>query len=111
MLFRSQNQASGVDYPEGSDGGMLSLLGDYRGTLLNLILVASVFFVSVRPLLKSLRNVTAGAPVGNRELQDDTGDYKRLPGGQQMSQMDRVRQISEDNPEKTEQLLRGWANE
>ncbi len=112
FAFTETLGANGMDTIQGSGGGMLALLSSYRSTFLNLLLVVLVFFIVVRPLLRGLRDVTGGTSGGNREqIGDGTGDYPQLADQQQMSRTDRVREISVSNPEKTEQLIRGWISE
>jgi flagellar M-ring protein FliF len=83
----------------------------YRKTLVNLLLVVVVFFLVVRPLLKSIRKVSDQGTLRNKELTASANEYEQIPQTAGVRQKERVFEISRNNPEKTEQLLKGWIGE
>jgi flagellar M-ring protein FliF len=98
-----------------SDRGKLDLIlqivKDYRKAIINLILIAMVFIFVVKPLLKSMKDVTKEAILTNEELARVSGEYAQLPESRGMDMKNRVREISQKNPEKAQQLIRGWIGE
>lgn len=80
----------------------------YKKTILNLFLVALVFFLVVRPLLKGLRRVSEETAFRIGELSAGGGQAQIPESG---GRKDRVLEISNNKPEKTKQLLKGWINE
>ncbi|MEJ2658126.1 MAG: flagellar basal-body MS-ring/collar protein FliF [Desulfobacterales bacterium] len=90
---------------------ILSILKDYRKVIINLILIAMVFIFIVKPLLKSMKAVTKEAIFTNEELMRVSEEYAQLPESRGMDMKNRVREISQKNPEKAQQLIRGWIGE
>jgi flagellar M-ring protein FliF len=87
---------------------IFKLLGSYRKIIVNLFLVALVFFIVVRPLVKGLKKVTREGSFDRKELPPGSEGYAQIPETREVSQKERVLEISKDNPEKTEQLIKGW---
>ena len=57
-----------------------SLLKGYKGTLINLLLVALVFFLVVKPLLKGLRDLAESKGVESTgELSEGIGAVPQIP--------------------------------
>jgi flagellar M-ring protein FliF len=99
---------------EGAPGGVDfgTLYNNYGRIPLNLFIVAAVFFLVVRPLLNSLKNIPAQRPVsGPMELPAGVSHELRLPGADTQIRREKLLEISKGNPEKTEQLIKGWINE
>jgi len=110
--FSGTMEAGGTDLGGVEDGGMLSALGSSKRTILNLILVALVFLIVVRPLLKSLKGVTG--TISHREqeqLPAATGELAQVSEAPQQNKRERVREISQNDREKAEQLLRSLISE
>lgn len=97
---------------DGSSGFDLGFfVKDYGKLILNLFLVAAIFFLLIRPLLNSLKNMSAQIGQGVRELPAGAHANLMLPGADTQSRRERILEISRSNPEKTEQLIRGWIGE
>ena len=90
---------------------ILNIVKDYRKTIINLMLIAMVFIFIVKPLLKSMKSVTKEAMVANEELMRVSEEYAQLPESRGVDMKNRVREISQKNPEKAQQLIRGWIGE
>jgi flagellar M-ring protein FliF len=82
----------------------------YKKTIINLFLVALVFFLVVRPLLKGLRRVSEETTLRLGELSAG-GAQAQIPESGEVGRKDRILEISNNKPEKTQQLLKGWINE
>ena len=107
-------EAISVDtLPEGTGRSfdILSFIGNYRKTAVNLVLVALVFFLVVRPLLKGLRTMSREAISGGLELPAGRGGYPRIPESAGVDQKERALELSKSNPEKAEELIKGWVAE
>jgi hypothetical protein len=70
-----------------------------------------VFMLIVKPLLKSVKNITKEVTAQSRELASGSGKYDRLPESKEMGWIERVREISNNDPEKAQQLVKGWIGE
>lgn len=90
---------------------ILKLVGNYRKTIVNLLIVALVFFLVVRPLLKSIKKMTREAVLERKELPAGSKEYAQIPESGEISQKDRVLEISKNNPGKTDQIIKGWMGE
>ena len=90
---------------------ILNIAKDYRKTIINLMLITMVFIFIVKPLLKSMKAVTKEAMVASEELTKVSEDYAQLPESGGIDIKGRVREISQKNPEKAQQLIRGWIGE
>jgi flagellar M-ring protein FliF len=100
---------------EGSEFDILRLLGNYKKVIVNLVLVVLVFLLIVRPLIKSLKQMTSESVLGRGgapqipgeglEQITETGDV----AGQ--SQRSTAVQLTQRDPDKTEQLIKGWIGE
>jgi len=94
---------------EGFD--ILKLVGNHRKTLINLLLVVLIFFIIVRPLLKSIKKMARDTILERRELPSGTEEYARISESREVSQKERALETIKRSPEKTEQLLKGWIGE
>ena len=82
----------------------------YKKTVINLVLMALIFFLVVRPLLKGLRRMSAETTLRIRELTAGGGQVQ-IPESGEGGRKEKVLEISAKKPEKTQQLLKGWINE
>ena len=94
---------------EGFD--ILGLLKNYRKMIINLLLVVLVFFVIVRPLLKSLKKMARETVSERRELPPGAKEYTQIAESGERSQKEKALEISRSSPERTEQLIKGWIGE
>ena len=94
---------------EGFD--ILTLLARYRKTIINLLLAALVFFIIVRPLLKSMKKMARETILERKELPSDTDKYARIPESRENNQKEKALEAVRLNPKKSEQLLKGWIGE
>ena len=108
--FNTAVSIDAVDDNTTQETGVLEFLGNYRNTIINLVLVALVFLILVRPLLKSLKGVAKEASVQVRQLPTQEG-FAQLPEKQIKGSRERAAEISRSNPDKANQLLRGWMSE
>lgn len=94
------------------EGGLdiLGVIGNYRKTIVNLVLVVLVFFLIVRPLLKSLRQVSREATPQRKELAGGE-EIAQIPAANEANQKEEVLKITKEDPDKTDQLLKGWIGE
>ena len=90
---------------------ILQILKDYRKTIVNLLLVAMVFIFIVKPLLKSMKTITKEAVFTNDELTSVSDEYARLPESRGLDRKKQVIEITQKNPEKAQQLIKGWIGE
>jgi len=88
-----------------------SLLTDYRKTIINLLLLVAVFFVLVRPLLKGLKNMPRETGVSFKELPANIQPSIQLSAGSAHGNREKVLEMGRSNPEKVEQLIKGWISE
>ena len=108
---------SGAVSPEGEAEGeaegfdILRLLASHRKTIINLVLVVLVFFVVVRPLLKSIKSMAKGAVFERRELPPGEGEYAQISESGEMSAREKVIEASKRSPKITEQVVKGWIGE
>ena len=96
---------------EGIASGILKIMGTYRNTLLNLMLMGLVFIFIVRPLLKSIKNVNREAFLQRKELPRASKEYPQIAEPGEMSQKERAIELARGNPGKTQQLIKGWIGE
>jgi flagellar M-ring protein FliF len=90
---------------------IINIVKDYRKTIINLMLIAMVFIFIVKPLLKSMKTITKEAMFANGEVTRVSEEYAQLPESRGIDMKNRVREISRKNPEKAQQLIRGWIGE
>lgn len=95
---------------EGEGFDILKILENYKKAIISLFFVVLVFFLGVRPLLKGLKKMDIKTVSEIKDLPPAEA-YAQITGSEQMSKKDRILELSRNNPEKTEQLLRGWINE
>jgi flagellar M-ring protein FliF len=90
---------------------VLQIVKDYRKAIVNLLLVAMVFIFIVRPLLKSMKTITKEAVFANDELTTVSDEYAQLPESRRLDRKSQVIEITQKNPEKAQQLIKGWIGE
>jgi flagellar M-ring protein FliF len=87
---------------------ILEILNDSKKLIVNLFLMILVFFLLIRPLLKSLKKM-ASEPVFERKQLAAVGeDVKEIGASVSMGRRERVIEMAKTNPERTEQLIKGW---
>ena len=92
--------------------GILELLKNYRKTIVNLLLVVLVFFLVVRPLLKSVKKMAREPVLGRKELPPVAKGYTaQIPESDEASPKEKALELSRRSPETTEQVVRGWLGE
>ena len=111
MSFSETVSADTLTESTGSKFDIMKLVGNYRRTIVNLLLVILVFFLVIRPLLKGLKKMTKAAMSETMELPAGTGGYPRIPESPGTGQKETALELSKSNPEKAEQLIKGWVAE
>jgi flagellar M-ring protein FliF len=107
------SEAMEIENPAELKGGQFDIpeiFMAYKKTIINLFLVTLVFFLVVRPLLKGLRRVSEETTLRVGELSAG-GGQAQIPESGEGGRKDRALEISNNKPEKTQQLLKGWINE
>lgn len=89
----------------------MALLKEYRKTIINLFLLVAVFFVLVKPLLSALKNMPRDTGVNFTELPSNMQPSMQLTGGSAQGKREKVLEMGRSNPEKAEQLIKGWISE
>jgi flagellar biosynthesis/type III secretory pathway M-ring protein FliF/YscJ len=89
----------------------MALLKDYRKTIINLFLLVAVFFVLVKPLLSALKNMPRDTGINFTELPSNMQPSMQLTGGSAQGKREKVLEMGRSNPEKAEQLIKGWISE
>ncbi|MBW1674871.1 MAG: flagellar M-ring protein FliF, partial [Deltaproteobacteria bacterium] len=106
------SEAISIDTKTEKEGfDILKLVGDYRKTIINLLLAALVFFIIVRPLLKSIKKMARENILERKELPSGTEGYPQISESREMNQKEKALETVKRSPEKTEQLLKGWIGE
>jgi flagellar M-ring protein FliF len=99
------------DAVESSKFSPTTLLAKNRKTIVNLILVVLAFFLIVKPLLKSVKGINHGPAFEGAELPPGTKGYVGIPESEGMNKRERILEISNSNPEKTREVIKGWIGE
>jgi flagellar M-ring protein FliF len=103
MAFEAQAEAQKFD--------VFKLLNDSKKMLLNLFLMVLVFFLLIRPMLKSLRKMASEPVFETSQLQTAGENIQHIPATEKMGQRERVLEMSKSDPEKTEQVIKSWIGE
>jgi flagellar M-ring protein FliF len=90
---------------------MLKQVGNYKKTIINILLAALVFFLVIRPLMKSMKNLAKDISSKTLELSSETRDYAQLGGSGGAHQKERIFEISKSNNERAQQLVKSWIGE
>lgn len=90
---------------------ILQIMKDYRKVIINLFLVAMVFIFIVKPLLNSMKGIAKDSVFANEELISVSEEYAQLTESKGMDKKNKVREITQSNPDKAQQLIKGWIGE
>lgn len=97
---------------ESSKLGILKQVLGYKKTIINLLLAAILFVLVIRPLMKSMKNLAEDISIKTAQLSRDTGgEHEQIVETSARGQMERAMQISRENDEKAQQLIKGWIGE
>lgn len=102
------------DMPEEAKGSKLDMLkqvANYKKTIINFALVIMVFFLVIRPLMKSMKNLADEVALEQKQLAAETGEYTQISGPTSVNPKEKVYEISQSNHDKTQQVLKGWIGE
>ena len=91
--------------------GIMDMLLDSKKLIINLLLMVLVFFLLIRPLLKSLKKMAAEPAVVNRQLAVADEDVREIETSVQLGRREQVFEMAKTNPERTEQLIKSWLSE
>jgi flagellar M-ring protein FliF len=91
--------------------GIMDMVMDSKKIIINLLLMVLVFFLLIRPLLKSLKKMAAEPVVVNRQLAVAGEDAREVETSVQMGRRERVIEMAKTNPDRTEQLIKSWMSE
>jgi flagellar M-ring protein FliF len=83
----------------------------YRRMFLNVVVLFLVFFLIVRPLIKSLRKAAVEHISHNKELAPGGELYAQLPAERGLGPKEKAFAVSRENPDKALQLIKGWIHE
>jgi flagellar M-ring protein FliF len=102
--FEGQSEAEGID--------LFGVLNSWKRILLNIFLMALIFFVVIRPMLKSFKKMASEPVVQPKQLQVAGGEpRRRIPASDNAGQRELIMEMSRSNPEKTEQIFKNWIGE
>jgi flagellar M-ring protein FliF len=87
---------------------IVQMLMDSKNIIINLFLMLLVFFVLIRPLLKSLKNMAAEPMFERQQLATVNEEVPQIGPAENMGRRERVIEMAKSNPERTEQLIKGW---
>jgi flagellar M-ring protein FliF len=82
-----------------------------KKTLVNLFLVVLVFFLIVRPLIKTLRKAAVEQVSQPRGIALGGEPYVQLPADGRLGPKEKILAVSRENPDKALQLIKGWISE
>ena len=101
------------DLPEADSGkfDIMQILRDYRKVMINSLLMVLIFFILIRPLLKSLKKMTSETTFETRDMVSVSDDARQISPPAGGDRKERVIEITRNNPERTEQLIKGWIGE
>lgn len=98
-----------VEYaPEEQAFDIMEMLQNSKKIIINLVLMILVFFLLIRPLMKSLKKMAAEPALERRQLAVAGNDTQEIGATVNMGRRDRVFEMAKTNPERTEQLIKGW---
>jgi flagellar M-ring protein FliF len=99
------------DQTEASKFDILGMLNSSKQMLINIFLMILVFFLLIRPMMKSLKKMASEPVFENQQLQPAGESPQQIPAKDTIGQRERVLEMSKSNPEKTEQLIKSWIGE
>jgi flagellar M-ring protein FliF len=89
--------------------GISRLLEQYGKTVFNLILIVCVFFLVVRPLIKSVKEIGVPAGDGKNALPPGDDEVKQISESEQKRDpRQRVAELSTREPERAAAVVRSW---
>jgi len=94
--------------PEKQTLDIMDLLMDSKTLIINLFLMILVFFILIRPLLKSLKKMAAAPAFESRQLAVAGEDAKAIGSPANLGRRERILDMVKTHPERTEQLIKGW---
>lgn len=83
----------------------------YRKSFINLVLIVLVFFLVVRPLMRSIRSVPKHTVATVEKLPDLSEETQQVMAPKELDLKSKVFEISKTNPDKTNLLIKGWIGE
>jgi flagellar M-ring protein FliF len=99
------------DQPDTPKFDVFQLLNDSKKMLLNIFLMILVFFLLIRPLLKSIKKMAAETAAQPKQLQAVGENVKHITPAENIGSRERILEISKSDPEKTEQVIKSWIGE
>lgn len=90
---------------------ILEAIAPYRRTIVNIGLLFLVFFVVIRPLLKSVKSIAKNITPPLEALPLPDANFEQITETTKSNQRERIIEISQKNPERTAQMLKGWISE
>ena len=99
------------DQPETQKFDIFQILNDSKKMIINIFLMILVFFILIRPLLKSLKKMASEPIFENQQLQTAAEGVQQLPARENLDPRERVLEITKNEPEKAEQLIKSWIGE
>jgi flagellar M-ring protein FliF len=88
--------------------GFSRLLDQYGKTVFNLILIVTAFFLVVRPLLKSVKDIGTRAVNERGALPPGDESVKQIAGSETRNTRQRATELSASEPERTAAVVRNW---
>ncbi len=100
-----EEKPGGFDFQE--------FLSRYKRAMINIILLGLVFFLVIRPLLKTLKKAgeESKAIYERRMLGAEREEYEQIPERKEKTPKEKAMELSKGSPETTEQVLKGWMRE
>ena len=113
MSMPFSSEATYQDEPEAVSPWRAVLEGaaSHKKALVNLFLVVLVFFLIVRPLMKTLRKVAVEQVSQPRGIALGGEPYVQLPADGRLGPKEKILAVSRENPDKALQLIKGWISE
>ncbi len=94
---------------DGGKSGVSRLLDQYGRTIFNLILILCAFFLVVRPLIRSVKEIGTRATDGKNALPPGEEEVKQISESQETrNPRQRVAELSAREPERVAAVVRGW---
>jgi flagellar M-ring protein FliF len=90
---------------------VFKILNDSKKLLVNIFLMVLVFFLLIRPMLKSLKKMASEPVFKSKQLQTAGEGVQQIPATENIGHRERMLEISKSDPEKTEQLIKNWIGE
>jgi len=88
--------------------GIFNLLASHKQIIFNIFLVFMVFLLVVRPLLKGMKGMSTEPAAERMELPSPDGTTSHISEIKEPNQREQILQLARNNPDRTEQLIKGW---